>query len=332
MLKAALCSFGMSGRVFHAPVISDCSTIELSVILERTKNESLERYPNAKIVRSFDEILQDSTIDLVIVNTPNQLHYSMAKAAIESGKHVIIEKPISITVAEGKNLAQLSKEKGVVFSVFHNKRFEGDYLYVKELLVTKTLGDIQYAEFRFDRYRPGIGPKKWKESDLPGAGILYDLGPHLIDQALTLFGKPKEIDHQLKIERENGQVTDSFDLDFKYNGFTVRLGASMLVENLGPKIRLEGSKGSFIKYGADPQEAQLISGLNPNDLNYGIDKESQRAELTINGVSSQINLPKGSYLDFYNNVADVILRNAVPLVKPEEAIETIEVIEACYKN
>lgn len=332
MLKAALCSFGMSGRVFHAPVITDCSAIELSVILERTKNESLERYPNAKIVRSFDDIIEDSTIDLVIVNTPNQLHYPMAKAAIEAGKHVVIEKPITITVTEGHTLTNLAKEKNVVLSVFHNKRFEGDYLYVKELLENNILGDIQSAEFRFDRYRPEIGPKKWKENNLPGAGILYDLGPHLIDQALTLFGKPNTINHQLRVEREKGQVTDAFDLDFKYDDFTVRLGASMLVETLGPKIKIEGTKGSFIKYGADPQEAQLINGLSPKASNYGIDNENQRAELTIDGSTNEINLPKGSYLDFYNNVADVILNNALPLVEPEEALKVMRIIEGCYKN
>lgn len=147
-----------------------------------------------------------------------------------------------------------------------------------------------------------------------------------------MFGKPNTINHQLRVEREKGQVTDSFDLDFQYDDFTVRLGASMLVETLGPKIKIEGTKGSFIKYGVDPQEAQLINGLSPKASNYGIDNENQRAELTIDGSTNKINLPKGSYLDFYNNVADVILNNALPLVESEEALEVMRIIEGCYKN
>ena len=328
MIKTALCSYGMSGRVFHAPVIAACKNINLAVILERTKTESAERYPNAAIARSFEEIIHDSSINLVIVNTPNQLHYPMAKAALLSGKHVVIEKPISTTVQESEELVQLASQKGLHLFVFHNKRFEGDYLYIKALLEANTLGDLKHVELRFDRYRPEIGPKKWKEDKLPGAGLLFDLGPHLIDQALTIFGKPNHIKSDLRIEREHSQVTDAFDLDFEYETFTVRLGASMLVNTPVPKIKIEGSKGAFIKYGADPQESQLINGLTPLSPNYGIDN-SQQAELTINNQTSKVILPKGNYLDFYNNVAEVILNKKAPLVKLDEALEVMKIIEEC---
>lgn len=330
ILKAALCSFGMSGKVFHAPVIEACATIQLTVILERSKNESKTLYPNALIVRSFEEIINNPSIDLVIVNTPNQLHYPMAKAALLAGKHVVLEKPITITSVEGEELIAIAKSKKLVLAPYHNKRFEGDYLLVKELLKKETLGNITFAEFRYDRYRPEIGPKKWKENKLPGAGLLYDLGPHLIDQALTLFGPPTEIKSNLRIERKNGQVTDAFDLDFVYNTFTVRLGASMLVKNLGPKIRIEGSNGTFIKHGADPQERQLIEGLTPLEPLFGSDNSTQKAFLTFNNTTSEIELPKGNYLHFYNNVADAILNNTPLLVTPTEAIETIKIIESCY--
>lgn len=322
----------MSGQVFHAPVIEACANIELTTILERSKSLSKDKYPNASIVRSYDLILADDAIDLVIVNTPNQLHYPMAKAAIEAGKHLVIEKPFTNTVAEGEELIRLAKEHNVVLSVFHNKRFEGDFLFIKDLIQEKKIGKtLQYAEFRFDRYRPDIGPKKWKENNLPGAGLLYDLGPHLIDQALHLFGQPKTIKSDIRIERKHGQVVDAFDIDFQYHDFKVRLGAGMLVKELGPKIALRGKNWCYEKHGADPQEQQLKDGLSPLDTLYGEDNITQYAKISIDDTTRSLVIPKGNYLDFYNNIADAILNNAPLLVKPQEALNSIRIIERVNK-
>jgi predicted dehydrogenase len=251
----------------------------------------------------------------------------MCKQALLHGKHVVLEKPFTVTVEEGRGLIELAKEKGLVLSVYHNRRFDSGHKTVKEILDKKLLGDLKVFEAHFDRFRPEIGPKKWKEAVNPGAGILYDLGSHLIDEALCLFGMPVSIFADLQIQRKNGEVVDYFDIKLSYNSFTVKLLAGMLMKEPGPKYILHGNAGSYLKYGNDPQEEQLIKGIFPNSPEYGIENKSNWGILNNENGRGAYPTKIGSYQDFYENIYQVITSGGKLLVSPEQALDVIFLIE-----
>ena len=332
MINTALTSFGMSGQVFHAPFLLHNPYFTITKILERTKNNSATKVPNSKIVRTYQEILKDSEIDLIVVNTPNYLHFEMAKQALEYGKHVVLEKPFTNTVKEGKELIELAKKKGLVLSVYHNRQFDSGHKTVKQIIDRKLLGDLKLFEVHFDRFRPEIGPKKWKEEENPGAGILFDLGSHMIYEALSLFGMPKSIYADLQIQRKDGVVNDYFDIKLRYNSLTAGLQSGMLMKEAGPKYVLHGDKGSYIKYGNDPQEEQLLNGIYPGSKNYGIEEKSNWGILNNeNGRGVYQTLP-GTYQDFYENIYHVIAKGKELLIKPEEALDVIYLIEKAIQS
>lgn len=332
IINTAITSFGMSGQVFHAPFLQHNPNFKISKILERTKNNSATVVPAAKIVRSYKEILEDPEIDLIVINTPNFLHFEMTEQALLHGKHVVVEKPFTCTVEEGKGLIELAKKKGLLLSVYHNRRFDNGHKTVKEIIDKGLLGNLKVFEAHFDRFRPEIGPKKWKEEMNPGAGILYDLGSHLIDEALSLFGMPVSIFADLQIHRTNGEVVDYFDIRLAYKSLTVKLVAGMLMKEAGPKYILHGDEGSYLKYGNDPQEEQLINGMLPNDKNYGIEEKSNWGILNNeNGRGAYKTLP-GSYQDFYENIYLAIVYGKELLIKPEEALDVIFFIEKAIQS
>jgi scyllo-inositol 2-dehydrogenase (NADP+) len=323
----------MSGEVFHAPILNTLPEFELSSILERTKSNSEDHYPEAEIVRTFEALLSDQELELIIVNTPNPLHYEMAKAGLAAGKHVVVEKPFTVTAKEGKELIDLASKKGLVISVFHNKRFEGDFHTINGLIKTGRIGNVKTFKSRFDRFKPVVGPKKWKESPQPGAGILYDLGSHLIDQALYLFGEPESIDADLRVEREDGKVVDAFDLVFHYPTLTAILSAQMMDASMGPKFELMGEKGEYVKYGTDPQEGMLKNGGRPGMENWAKDpKENWGTFTPVDGEPEQIPTIRGDYEAFYQNIFSAIRKGEELTVTPEEALRVVEIIEKIEKE
>ncbi len=329
----ALCSFGMSGEVFHAPFIANNDKFELKYILERTKDNSKVKYPLATIERDYNTIISNPEIDLVIVNTPSQLHYDMTKTALEAGKHVVVEKPFTVKKKEGMELINLAQDQNLILAVFHNKRLEGEFKTVQKILNENLLGDILSFQSQFDRYRPEIGPKKWKEYDTLGAGILYDLGSHLIDQILILFGKPLAVYADLQIQREYGQVIDYFKVDFYYNRFVATAKAGMLVKDIGPKYEIKGTKGNYIKYGVDPQEELLKQGKLPNQEKWGEEMESSYGYI-VNNIHEKRIIPTlhGTYMDFYDGVYESIRNNKPFIIKPLEALNVIEMIEIAEES
>lgn len=323
----ALTSYGMSGRVFHAPLLNYLPNFMLKTVLERSKNLSAEKYPEAQIVRSYDDILNDSEIELVIVNTPSYLHYDMTKAALKAGKHVVVEKPFTANIEEGEELMALANEKKMVLSVYHNKRFEGIFKTIEVLLEEKKLGDLRKFEMAWHRYRPEIGPKKWKENDMPAAGLLYDLGSHMIDQCLQLFGWPVDIEVDLQKQRKGSQVVDYFSIDLKYNGFVATLRADMLTKEKHPVYKITGTEGIFIKNGLDPQEGQL----NKTPIHWehlGVAGD-MHAELIMHASNEQqcLMLEERTYLDYYRNVYEVIRNGAQLIVKPDEGLDVVRMIQ-----
>jgi len=336
-IKTALCSFGMSGWVFHAPFIHLHEGFELYGVFERTKNLAAEKYPGIKTFRSLEEMLADDAIELVIVNTPNYTHFEYAKMALLAGKHVVVEKPFTNTVAEGEELVALAAKQNKKLSVYQNRRWDSDFKTVQDIVQQKLLGEVVEAEIHFDRFSEILSYKLHKETPGPGAGILYDLGPHLIDQALQLFGMPEAVFGDTTNLRPISKVDDYLELILFYNNLRVRLKSGYLVRELLAGYIFHGTKGSFIKPRADVQEADLQKGRDLADPDWGTEPETGKGLLHTdkdgqNVIREYISSQKGNYMFFYNGIYDA-LRNNKPLpVTAEEGLNVIRIIETATRS
>lgn len=335
-INTAICSFGMSGWVFHAPFISTHSGFNFYAVWERTKNLAQEKYPGVKVYRSLEEMLADEAVELVVVNTPNNTHYAFTKQALLAGKNVVCEKPFTVTVKEAEELIALAEEKKLKLSVFQNRRYDSDYRTIKDVLDRKLLGNVVEAEFHFDRFKEELSPKAHKETAGQGTGALYDLGSHLIDQALQLFGMPTAVFADIAVMRPISQVDDYFELLLYYPSMRVRIKGSYQVREALPGYVIHGSKGSFIKPKTDVQEGQLQAGQLPTDDDYGVEPESEKGLLhtEIDGKIRREYLPSksGNYTGFYEGIYKAI-RNSEPLpVTAEEGKNVITIIEAALKS
>lgn len=332
-LRTGLIGYGFAGRTFHAPVIAAVPELELAKVVERSSDRAKERYPWVEIARDVRELYEDESIELVVITTPSTDHYSFARDALLAGKHVVVEKPFTATSAEADELIALAKENGRTISVFHNRRWDGDYLTVRQVLRQGVLGHLSEAELRWDRYHPGPAGANWRnDGGKPGTGVFYDLGVHLLDQSLCLFGKPQTITADIRRQREGAAADDAFELTLGYDsGLKVRVRSSLLVRQPGPRYALHGANGSFVKYGEDPQEQMLKDGQTPLDPGYGEEPESMWGQLDTNigglHIQGTVRTAKGGYQHFYRNVADHINGTAELAVKPEEARDAIRLIE-----
>lgn len=258
MIKTAVISHGISARTFHIPFLLTNPDFSLDMIMERSGNSAVGKYPNTRVVRTFEEVLQDSQIELVVICSPNTTHFPYAKAAMEAGKHVVVEKPFTNTSEEALELIKVSNRTGKICSVYQNRRYVADFLTMKQIISQGLLGEPREFFAHYDRYRPD--PRTyglWREEPLPGSGIFYDLGPHLIDQALVLFGHPEYIQADIRKMKSYSQVDDYFDVRLEYANLIVTLHASMLVREMGPRYMIHGTKGSFIKNGKTPRKSCL---------------------------------------------------------------------------
>lgn len=331
-----IASFGMSGKVFHAPLLTKHEGFHLKTIVERSKNEASDLYPDVEIIRDFDKLLLDKEIELVIVNTPDHTHYDLALEAINAGKHVIVEKPFTQTLEQAYALIETAKQKGVMLSVFQNRRWDGDFLTVQKVIQNNLLGKLVEFESHFDRFRNFIQAGTWKESAETGTGTLYNLGSHLIDQAVVLFGVPDAVNAEIRILRPGGEVDDCFDIRLSYNYIKVTLKASYLVRESGPKYFLHGVHGSFLKSGLDVQEDALKAGGVPGSQGWGTEPEQDWGMLNTDignlHFKGKIETLPGNYLAFYDNIYDHMVKGKPLAVKPEQAAETIKIIQAVYRS
>lgn len=335
-INTALCSFGMSGHLFHAPFIDVNPKFNLYGVLERSKNLAEEKYPIIRTFRTLDAMLADDSIELVILNTPNITHYDFAKKIIDSGKHLVVEKPFTASVSEAEELMALAEKRNVFMSVYHNRRWDSDFKTVKKVLDSDVLGDLVDIEFHFDRYEPKLSYKAHKETPTEAVGSLYDLGSHLIDQALQLFGLPRSVFAHLDTFREGSSVVDYFDVKLYYDSKIVTLKSSYFVREALPAYILHGKKGSFIKTKSDIQEAELQKEIKPNVEHWGIEPESEQGLLHImkDGQSHKELIPseKGDYMAYYDGIYESI-RNHKPLpVSAEDGMKVIKIIEAALKS
>jgi len=336
MLNAGIVGFGVAGRFFHAPLISAASGMRVAAIVQRHGDEARAAYPEARIHRDFDALLGDPGIDLVVVATPNALHAPQAEAALTAGKHVVVDKPFTITSGEADRLIAVARETGRVLSVYQNRRWDADFLTLRRVIEAGWLGRVVEYEAHFDRFRPNLKTGAWRETDAPGGGILYDLGAHLIDQALQLFGLPETVGGDLRTQREGAAAPDYFHLDLGYPGVKVTLKAGMLVREAGPQFIVHGTRGSFTKYGRDPQEDRLRAGASPLAAGFGDEARERWAALDteVDGlhVQARVESMPGRYLAYYENVRDAILAGAPLAVTPEQARDVIRVIEAAQRS
>ncbi|MFB9109286.1 Gfo/Idh/MocA family oxidoreductase [Flavobacterium gyeonganense] len=334
-IKTALLSYGMSGKVFHAPFLDLHPGFELLGSWERSKKLIQEDYPTVKSYPSIDALLADD-VDLVIVNTPVGTHFEYAKKVLLAGKHAVVEKAFTTTVAEAEELAQIAKEKGLKLAVFQNRRWDSDFKTIQKVINEGVLGDLVEVEFHFDRYNPMLSPKAHKETVNDGAGILKDLGPHLIDQAVCLFGSPKSVFADIRYTRENTVVDDWIDLLLIYEDFRVRLKAGYFVREAHPSYTIHGKKGSFLKQRGDVQEDELKIGKKPNRESWGTELDDfegiLHTEIDGKPIREKIKTLQGNYFEYFDGVYDAISNNKPEPVTAQDGIKVMQVIEAAIAS
>ena len=335
-IKTALLSFGMSGKVFHTPFISIHKGFQLMGAWERSKKSMQEIYPGVTSYSTLESILTDDDIELVIVNTPNYTHYEYAKAALLAGKNIVVEKAFTSTSAEAVELKLLSEKMGKKISVFQSRRWDSDFKTVKKIKDANLLGEVVEAALSYERFKPVIGLKQHKEAAGPGAGLLNDLGPHLIDQALVLFGMPQALFASVRTTRENSKVDDWFELQLFYPACIVTLKSGMFVREPLPAFVLHGTKGSFIKSRGDVQEAALLAGNKPTVSDWGMEPNNESGYLYTDkdGIitKEKITTEQGNYYYYYDEVYKAITNNTAMPVTCNDGINVMKLIEAAVKS
>jgi len=328
-------AYGMSGKVFHAPFVHLNDGYNFVAVTERSNKQVQKDYPDVKSYNTIDELIADESLDLIIINTPNYTHYEYAKKCLLAGKHILVEKPFTATVAQAKELFDLARSVGKKALVYQNRRFDSGFKLTKEVIDSGKLGRLTEVHFRYDRYRNEIGPKVFKEdSAYEASGLQYDLGPHLVDQAIALFGKPEMVNKTLASYRENTKVDDYFFIHLSYpNQLNVYLTSTMLAVDIPPAFVVNGILGSFSKNHGDVQEGQLLKGMKPSDESYGIELEADAGKLTVvttaGGRSiSRLTAPKSNYGELFEAVYQTIANDVPYPITEEDIITQLEILES----
>lgn len=336
-LKIGLMGYGFAGATFHAPVIEHCGRAVVAAIATSSPDKARADYPDATLVAGIDALLALDEVECVVIATPNDTHYPLAKQSLEAGKHVVVDKPVTLTPGEARTLADLAKQRSLLFAPFHNRRWDGDFMTVRDLLAAGTLGRVTHFESHFDRFRPGVR-QRWREEASRGGGLLFDLGPHLIDQALALFGAPATVSATVKTHRDNGGAPDYVHVLLGYPEREVVLHATALAAIDPPRFAIHGMRGSYVKHGLDTQEDQLKAGLRPGQPGYGggnpagalrvLEGEGDAAR----EVDRELPTRDGAYADLYRAVAAAI-QDGVPFpVSPDDAVDAMTIIELAQKS
>lgn len=316
--------YGFSGKVFHCPFIHAHDYFRLKTVVQRHSDSVLEDYSYVNLVRDYEEMLNDEDIELVVITTPSHLHFEHAKKALDKGKHVLVEKPYTSTYKEAVALNRIADEKGLFISAYQNRRYDGDYLTVKKLKESGNLDRIHEMSMVWDRYAP-TRIHSWKGAGLDGANLVYDLGSHLLDQALTLFGEPKEFYSKAKKVREGSLIEDWFVMELDYVTFVLRVKATLGAAYKEPRYTIQTNKGAYQFHKMGEQEHQLIDGMKPLDVNYGDNALYDIIDFEENKTSQQV--VKGNYLMYYTQMAKAIREGATPEVTKEEAALLIKYLE-----
>lgn len=340
LVKVGLCAFGMSGKIFHAPFLKQHPGFFLGAIVERSKEESKIKYPDAKLYRSVEEMLENADVEVVVVNTPVQTHYEYVKMALESGKNVIVEKPFTVKASEAQELVNLAESKNLFLSVYQNRRFDRDYLQVQKIISEGKLGDIKEVEIRFDRFRTEPSAKEHKENpELNGSGSVHDLGSHLVDQATQFFGYPEKLFADVFSMKGETFANDYFEIVLYYkDNLRVRLKSSVFTKEDHFAYKIHGSKGSFLQERSDEQENELVAGAIPN---YGEDwtKPLKEADGILNFLNENSETERiltwskpGNYMNYYQQIYEhIVFGYALPSLG-NEVVQNMKIIEAALES
>jgi len=331
-LRVGLVGYGYAGKTFHAPLVAAVPSLELVAVASSDASKVHADWPGVAVHASPAELIARGDIDLVVIATPNDTHHPLTRDALLAGRHVVVDKPFTVHLADARELVALARERGRLLSVFHNRRFDGDFLTVKKLLAEGTLGRVVDVESRHDRWRPEVRPR-WRESAGPGAGLWFDLGPHLVDQALQLFGPPRAIALERALVRDGALADDWFHASLRYDRLHVHLRASMLAAASASRFTLHGTRGSFVKQGLDAQEDALKVGVRPAwpaGADWGVDLG--RAAIVTRqadgaAVETPVVLERGAHQAYFAAVAAAIRGEAPNPVPPEEALAVMALIE-----
>ena len=332
-IQTALLSYGMSGRIFHAPFLEVHSGFELVGSYERSQKNIQKAYPGTHSYDSLEAVMQDADIELIIVNTPIPTHFEYASKALKAGKHVVVEKAFTNSTAEALELQKIASKAGKHIFVYQNRRWDSDFLTVKKVLESGQLGSIVEAEFHFDRYNGAKSPKMHKELPGPGAGIIFDLGPHIIDQALHLFGNPTHVFADLRKTRPGTEVEDLFEILLYYPEMRVRLKAGYYFKVPVPAFQLHGKLGSFIKTRSDRQEADLDAGRKPQGDSWGQESPQDYGVMQVDGGNPErVPSENGNFMAFYENVYQSLRGKEQPAVSVQDGINSMRVIDAAMES
>ena len=331
MISTLLVGFGFSATTFHLPFLNYLPQFSVDVVISSKPDAVKAVLPHAEIYSSLEEALKIHDVDLVVITTPNHLHASQAKLALEYRCHVLVEKPFTLDSEQAANLVSFAKQQQRQLCVFHNRRFDGDFLTLKHLIQSGQLGEIKRFESRFDRFRP-IPRNRWRENAGPGSGIFWDLGPHLIDQALQLFGWPKAVAADILTLRESGQSDDTFDLTLYYDHKIVKLGSSAFQGASTLRFDLQGTKASFRKFHLDPQEDQLRAGMPIDNVNWAVTDKNEHGVLSDGESENEIETKKGEYVTFFERLASAIENKGQPPADASTVVPVIKLIELAIKS
>jgi len=335
-VEVGLIGFGLAGRVFHAPIIRAVCGLRLAAILQRSGDEARRRYPDVRVVRTIDDLLTIESIQLIVLATPNTSHFAFAAQCLRAGRHVVVDKPFTTTYEEAAELVRIATRAKRLITVFQNRRWDGDFRTVRRMVEQRSMGRTVLFESRFERYRPNLRPGAWREGSEPGSGILFDLGPHLLDQALVLFGAPLAVSADVRSEREGAAADDAFDIVLHYPAMRALLRSTMLACEPGPRFCVNGTNGSFVKYGLDPQEKALARGETPRDGSWGLEPEESWGTVTLaqdgTVTRKRVATEAGDYRRYYENVRDAILSGAPPDVTPRQALTVIRLLELARES
>jgi predicted dehydrogenase len=331
VIRIGLVGFGMAVRVFHAPLISSVSGLELAAVVERNSDLAAQRYPGIVTHRSLDSLLADASITLVVAATPNATHFDVARQAIEAGKNVVVDKPVAVRSAEIADLIALADQRGVHLIPFHNRRWDGEFLTVRSLLQVRVLGRLVHFESHMDRWNPGPARRAWKNDPEHGGGLLLDLGTHLVDQAVELFGLPQAVSAEIDRERDGEGANDSFTVRLRYAGFRATVGANMLSSPAAPRFHIRGTQGNYRKKGVDPQEPALNKITRIPAGPWGTEPVSEWGMLhvDVNGgmVTRPLETMAGDYRRFYEGVRNALEGRAELPVRAVEAWRVARILE-----
>ena len=331
MIRVCLVGFGMAGRVFHAPLISSVEGLELTAVVERNSDNAAQRYPGITTYRTLEAMLADSSLGLFVVATPSGTHFQVARQILEAGKNVVVDKPVAVTSDEVARLMALAKAKDALLAPYFNRRWDGDFQTIQKVLNEGSLGRLVYCESRFDRWSPGSTRRPWKDDPAQGGGQLLDLGTHIGDQALTLFGKPEAVSADVTRERGGEGSNDAFSVRLRYPGFSVVLGADCLSAPPRPRFHLRGDKGNYCKLGVDPQEAALNKVTRIADPAWGHEPPSDWGTLNVDVDGAIVTRPvepiPGDYRLYYAGVRDALLGKAPAPVEAVAAWRVARLLE-----